>query len=153
MKGDMQRAALAPMSASGGSLDRFLARGGRDAASAGFGYAGNGRPAAGPPASAAQPALAEAGADMAFGAQIAGEARAAEKNVRNLGNRTFYRRDGLWVDSQATKDQQHGARRIKQFSDEYFDLARRYGRTMSQYLALDEPVLLILDRQAYLIEP
>ena len=28
-----------------------------------------------------------------------------------------------------------------------------YGRTMSQYMAFDEPVLLNLDGQAYLIEP
>ena len=29
--------------------------------------------------------------------------QAAEQNVRNVGNRTFFRRDGQWVDSQVTK--------------------------------------------------
>ena len=43
--------------------------------------------------------------------------------------------------------------RVKQFSDEYFALARRHGRSLAQYLVFDEPVLLNLDRQAYLIEP
>jgi Ca-activated chloride channel homolog len=52
-----------------------------------------------------------------------------------------------------TVKQQQNARKIKQFSKEYFDLANRYGRSMSQYLAMDEAVVLNLDGQAYLIEP
>ena len=52
-----------------------------------------------------------------------------------------------------TKEQESQARRIKQFSDEYFELARSHGRRLSQYLVFDEPVLLNLDNQAYLIEP
>jgi len=91
------------------------------------------------------------GVDFAEEAQK--EAAAAQQNVRNIGNRTFFRRDGQWVDSQVSKDQEAKAQRIKQFSDEYFDLARRHGRTISQYLVFDEPVLLNLDNQAYLIEP
>jgi Ca-activated chloride channel family protein len=86
-------------------------------------------------------------------AQTDQEAQAADKSVRNVGNRTFYRRNGQWVDSRMSKEQQSHAQRVKQFSDEYFALARRHGRTMSQYLVFDEPVLLTLDGQAYLIEP
>ena len=71
----------------------------------------------------------------------------------NIGNRTFFRRNGQWVDSQVTKEQEANARRVKQFSDEYFELARTHGRRLSQYLVFDEPVLLNLDNQAYLIEP
>ena len=73
--------------------------------------------------------------------------------MRNIGNRTFFRRQGQWVDSRLSQEQQARAKKLKQFSDEYFALARRYGRTMSQYLVFDEPVLLNLDGQAYLIEP
>ena len=68
-------------------------------------------------------------------------------------NRTFFRRSGQWVDSQVTKTQEANARRIKQFSDEYFELAQTQGRRLSQYLVFDEPVLLTLDNKAYLIEP
>jgi Ca-activated chloride channel family protein len=93
-----------------------------------------------------------AGGGLAHG-QLAREADDAEKKVRNVGNRTFYRRQGQWVDSRLSKDQQDHAKKLKQFSDEYFALAQRYGRTMSQYLVFDEPVLLNLDGQAYLIEP
>ncbi len=81
------------------------------------------------------------------------ENSAVEQSVRNVGNRTFFRREGQWVDSRLTKDQQAQAKRIKQFSKEYFDLAQRYGRTMSQYMVFDEPVLLNLEGQAYWIEP
>ena len=77
----------------------------------------------------------------------------AQESVRNIGNRTFYRRQNQWVDSQVTPTQQQNARKVKQFSKEYFDLANRYGRSMSQYLAMDEAVMLNLDGQAYLIEP
>ena len=75
------------------------------------------------------------------------------QNIRNVGNRTFYQRSGRWVDSLLSADQESNAKRIKQFSDEYFELARRHGRTLSQYMVFDEPVLLNLENQAYLIEP
>jgi Ca-activated chloride channel homolog len=75
------------------------------------------------------------------------------QNIRNVGNRTFYQRSGRWVDSSLSTDQESNAKRVKQFSDEYFELARRNGRTLSQYMVFDEPVLLNLDNQAYLIEP
>ncbi len=97
----------------------------------------------GSPAAASAPAFAHAER----------EAKAAQQNVRNLGNRTFFRRDGRWVDSQVTRAQEVKAQRVKQFSDEYFELARSQGRRLSQYLVFDEPVLLNLDDQTYLIEP
>jgi hypothetical protein len=81
------------------------------------------------------------------------EAKAAQQNVRNVGSRTFFRRDGQWVDSQVTKAQETKAQRIKQFSNEYFELARSQGGRLSQYLVFDEPVLLNLNNQTYLIEP
>jgi len=96
---------------------------------------------------------AKSRADLRFGGKLDREAKAAEQNVRNLGNRTFFRRDGQWVDSQVTKKQEANAQRVKQFSDEYFKLARTQGRRLAQYMVFDEPVLLNLDNQAYLIEP
>jgi hypothetical protein len=86
-------------------------------------------------------------------ARAAEEMEVAQQSVRNVGNRAFYFRANQWVDSTLTKDQQRQATRIKQFSDPYFELARRHGRSLSQYLVFDEPVLLNLEGQAYLIEP
>ena len=109
------------------------------------------------PAAAAAP-MAEfedlaARGSLPFAGQAGEEKKAAQENVRNIGNRTFFRRNGQWVDSQVTKWQEANARRIKQFSDEYFRLAETHGRRLSQYLVFDEPVLLVLDNEAYLIEP
>jgi Ca-activated chloride channel homolog len=108
------------------------------------------------PASAAAPMgnfAADGGRGLAFGRKFDEEERTVALNVQNIGNRTFFRRNNQWVDSQVTKSQEATARRIKQFSPEYFELARTQGRRLSQYLVFDEPVLLVLDNQAYLIEP
>jgi len=77
----------------------------------------------------------------------------AQKNVRQIGNRAFYRRANQWIDSTLTKEQEAKPIRVKQFSREYFELARRHGRSLAQYLVFDEPVMLNLAGQAYLIEP
>ncbi len=87
---------------------------------------------------------------------MAGEAKddvAAKQTVRNVGNRAFYLRNNQWVDSTLTEKQEKSPKRVKQFSDEYFALAKRLGRGMSQYLTFDEPVIVNLHGQAYLIEP
>jgi Ca-activated chloride channel family protein len=72
---------------------------------------------------------------------------------RNLGDKSFFYRENRWVDSTVTEEQMRNARRLKQFSDEYFQLAAKHGRRLSQYLVADEPVLLNLDGEALLIEP
>ena len=104
---------------------------------------------------AASPA---AGAPGGPGLQAAGQEAKEElgnagQNMRQIGNRNFFRRNGQWIDSQVTKKQAANARRIKQFSDEYFKLAESNGRRLSQYLVFDEPVLLNVNDQTYLIEP
>jgi Ca-activated chloride channel family protein len=116
----------------------------------GMGLGGGGM--SGPAAAPAQ-AAADAAGELSYGKDLQKEAELAQSSVRNIGNRTFYRRQNQWVDSQLTAKQQQNAQRVKQFSKEYFDLANRFGRTMSQYLAMDEPVMLNMDGQAYLIEP
>ena len=103
--------------------------------------------------SAPQMEAAKAVGELSYGGEIQSEAEQAQTAVRNVGNRTFYRRQNQWVDSQVTSVQQQNARKVKQFSKEYFELANRYGRSMSQYLAMDEAVMLNLDGQTYLIEP
>jgi Ca-activated chloride channel family protein len=154
-KGDLQRAQTAPAAPAAEAMGRFAMSGARRerlaAESANGGARLGGAPRARPSAGA-MPAD-EAAKDLDFGDKLQKEAESAEKNVRNLGNRTFYRRGNQWVDSQVTKVQEQNAKRVKQFSDDYFKLADRYGRTMSQYLAFDEPVMLNLEGQAYLIEP
>lgn len=75
------------------------------------------------------------------------------ETLRQIGSRAFYRRQGQWVDGTLKPEQQQNPTRVKQFSDEYFNLVRQHGRELGQYLVFDEPVLINIDNQAYLIEP
>jgi Ca-activated chloride channel family protein len=72
---------------------------------------------------------------------------------RNIGNKSFFRRGNQWIDSTVTEAQTKNARRVVQFSDEYFELAEKHGRRLSQYLVSDEPVLVNIDDETLLIEP
>jgi Ca-activated chloride channel family protein len=74
-------------------------------------------------------------------------------SVRRLGNKSFFCRNGQWNDSTVTEEQEKRATRIKQYSPEFFDLVKRQDATRALYFAFDEPVLLNLDGDAYLIEP
>ena len=75
------------------------------------------------------------------------------ENVRNIGDKCFYSRGEQWVDSTVSDELAKKARHVKQFSDDYFKLAEKHGKDLSQYLALDEPVLVNLAGEACLIEP
>jgi Ca-activated chloride channel family protein len=118
----------------------------------GPGSGSSGRPALAP---AAAPAADASGADAFQFADkdAAGELKKAGETIRNVGNRAFYRRGGQWIDSTLKEDQQQKAIRVKQFSREYFNLAKRYGKRLTQYLVFDEPAIINVDSQAYLIEP
>jgi Ca-activated chloride channel family protein len=97
----------------------------------------------------AQPQSAPLADAEAFDASL----EQAAESVRQVGTKSFYRRGKRWVDSSATEEHDKKARSVKQFSDEYFKLADRYGRKLSQYLVFDEPMLVVLDGEAYAIEP
>jgi Ca-activated chloride channel family protein len=73
--------------------------------------------------------------------------------VRNVGQKTYFRKNGQWQDSTVTPEQMKNAIRITQFSKEYFELAAAHGGTLAKYLAFDEPVLVNLDQKTYQIDP
>ena len=104
----------------------------------------------------AKGSLQNAAAAPVAGQAFYSDARTGEQvqvqSVRNIGAKTFYCRDGQWLDSTAKvapKDAIH----IKQFSADYFKLAETHGRTISQYLVFDEPALVQIEDKCYLIEP
>ncbi len=143
-KGYLQRAANAPAaadSAFGGSYDEKAAESrfsstvanptGAPAIAGGAGF--NGR--------ASMPAL-KASSEETERAKVA-------QNVKNVGNKSFYRRDNRWVESNVKEEQEKNAKKIKRFSDEYFQIVDKHGKDVAQYLAFDEPVTLVLDGQAY----
>jgi Ca-activated chloride channel family protein len=112
-----------------------------------MGGMGGGGPAAGRTANAA-PAQS-----FGLATEAAVDYETSQQTVRNIGNRAFYQRSGQWIDSTLKEKQLEKPTRVKQFSDEYFALVRRHGRALSQYLVFDEPVLVNLNGQAYLVEP
>ncbi|MFN0050800.1 MAG: VIT domain-containing protein [Planctomycetales bacterium] len=75
------------------------------------------------------------------------------ESVRNIGQKTFFRKQNQWQDSLVTPAEGAAAVRVVQFSDEYFDLAAKHGGTLAKYLAFDEPVLVKLADTVYLISP
>ena len=104
---------------------------------------------------------ARAGASPAFAGRapagvvyqdVEGDAQATD-NVRNVGQKTFFRKDGQWQDSTVTPEQKKQAVRIQQFSKEYFDLAAKHGGTLGKYLNFDEAVIVNLDGKTYEVVP
>lgn len=76
---------------------------------------------------------------------------AVVENVRRVGSKTFFRKGEAWIDSALTDEQEQAARRIEQFSDAYFELARKQSAELNQYLTFEEPVVVLLDGVAYSI--
>lgn len=79
-------------------------------------------------------------------------------SVRQIGTKTFYRRQNVWFESSvaARSEAEQKAKtpeKIKQFSKEYFHLVDTYGGEVAKYLAFTEPVILELGGRTYEIEP
>lgn len=135
-------------------LSQRYAKSRLQAAGGGFGAPAPSSPQAIDGAAAAAAADAAAlGAPAAAYYRDENDALVAVRNVQQLGNKTFYRRGRVWIDSTVTEEKQKQAVRVVQFSDEYFALAAQNGRELSQFLALDEPVLVELAGRTYQIEP
>ncbi len=71
------------------------------------------------------------------------------KTVQNVGNKTFFQRNGQWVDSSLKADQEKNVQEVKRYSKEYFDLATKHGKDAAKYLALEGEVTLVFDSVAY----
>ncbi|MBQ2850102.1 MAG: hypothetical protein IJE77_06435, partial [Thermoguttaceae bacterium] len=69
--------------------------------------------------------------------------------------KTFYFKNGRWLDAAIDKESQNARTPIvvEQFGNEYFELVGRLGREFSQYLAFEEPSTFLFDGQIYQIEP
>ena len=79
---------------------------------------------------------------------------AVSNNIRVVADKTFYLREGRWVDSSVTEEMEKNAKpvEIKQFSDEYFKLIDENGANLSQYLVFEESITLNFKGKLYKIE-
>ena len=113
--------------------------------------AGGGFGGAGPSKKLADKYAASAGrAVLALDAE--GEVQVLDA-VRNVGQKTYFRKEQRWQDSTVTPEQAKNAIRVVQFSKEYFDLAAAHGGALAKYIAFDEPVLVNLGSKTYQIDP
>ena len=71
------------------------------------------------------------------------------QNVRQIGNKAFYRRGDRWVDSSVTPEKEKQTVKLKRFSPEYFELVDKYGREAAKYLANDDAVTVELGGKIY----
>ena len=135
-KDELQRAAQAPSSSSGMGM-----MGGMPGAPA-----AGGQPGMRSRGSAAAPSYAFAVPDLQEDRLI------PVQNVQQVGSKTFFLRNGQWVDSTLTEEQERNVRRIKRFSDEYFELSRQQGGDAAKVLAMEGDVTVVLDGQAYALD-
>ncbi|WP_165252304.1 VIT domain-containing protein [Paludisphaera soli] len=77
----------------------------------------------------------------------------AKETVRQVGAKTFYLKEGRWVDSAVKPEDEAAAKVVRQFSDDYFNLARAQSSDWNQYLTFTEPVIVKLADAVYRIDP
>jgi Ca-activated chloride channel family protein len=97
---------------------------------------------------AAKPA---ANAAPVYAEDAEGRVREVE-TVRRVGGKAFFKREGRWVDSTVTPELEAKAITLEQFSDGYFELAKKQTSEMNQYLTFAEPVTVNLGGQVYRID-
>ena len=79
---------------------------------------------------------------------------AVSNNIRVVADKTFYLREGRWVDSSVTEEMEKNATpvEVKQFSDEYFKLIDENGSDLSRYLVFEESITINFKGKLYRIE-
>ncbi len=71
------------------------------------------------------------------------------QTVQNVGTKTFFLRNGRWVDSTLSEQQEKNVIQLTRYSTEYFDLIAQYGSEAAKYLAIEGDVTVVLNGQAY----
>ncbi len=77
----------------------------------------------------------------------------APAKVRQIGAKTFYFKNGRWVDSSVKPEEDAKAVKVVQFSDDYFRIARTQKAEYNQYLSQSDPVTVKLEGTVYHIDP
>jgi Ca-activated chloride channel family protein len=86
-------------------------------------------------------------------AEMEREGQDAQVKVRQIGSKTFYFKNGRWVDSSVTAEEDAKAVVVVQFSDDYFRLAREQKSEHNQYFSQAEPVTVKLEGKVYRVDP
>ena len=82
-----------------------------------------------------------------------GETQNVQAKLRQVGSKTFYFKENRWIDSTVKPDEDAKAKLIRQFSNDFFNLARSQSADLNQYLTFTEPVTIKLAGTVYRIDP
>jgi Ca-activated chloride channel family protein len=83
------------------------------------------------------------------GLNLGGQPGSIVQTVQNVGSKTFFQRHGQWLDSTLTAELEQKVVKLDRGSDEFFNLIARHGKDVAKYLAIEGPVTVVLDGQAY----
>jgi hypothetical protein len=75
-----------------------------------------------------------------------GAEEARERRIAYVGEGTFYRVDGKWIDSEY--DEKVETTKIEVFSEEYFELLRKH-EDLARCFALGDQVIVVVGDKAY----
>lgn len=78
-----------------------------------------------------------------------GGAATVVRTVQNVGSKTFFLRNGRWLDSTLTDVLEKEAIGIERYSKDYFDLIAKHGNEIAKYLAIEGKVVVVIKNQAY----
>lgn len=73
------------------------------------------------------------------------------ETVKNVNGRAFYYKDNRWVDGSMNESELKGAKEVKQFTEEWFELSRQNSQEMNNLMTFDKEVVVRLNGQAYKI--
>ncbi len=110
-------------------------------------------PGAVPAQQAAPVVLGSAGGGQRPLMEQQSEARNLQTKLRQVGSKTFYFKANRWIDSTVMPEEDAKAKLIRQFSDDFFSLARSQSAELNQYLTFTEPITIKLAGTVYRIDP
>jgi Ca-activated chloride channel family protein len=79
--------------------------------------------------------------------------KAIEMNVLNVGQKTFYKKNNIWIDGSVSETEKSKAIVVNRFSTEYFNLAKGQSAEFNTYLSVEGNVLVKLNNRVYNIVP
>jgi len=93
--------------------------------------------------------MAPAGEAMSY--EDASGAVQTVNTIKQIGTKTFYLRDGKWIEGTLNDGELKAAIEIKKFSDGYFKVAKGQKAEFNKYLAFEEDIVVKIDDKVYKI--
>jgi len=69
--------------------------------------------------------------------------------IKQIGTKTFYKRDEKWVEGTLSEEEIKNAVKLKKFSDEYFSVARGQNAEFNQYLSEKDQIMVKIDGKVF----